>query len=211
LAASHSTDLSDTAAIDLWIQAPFHAVGVLDPRLHQVGYGSFREADGGLQMGASLDVLRGLGALQAHITFPIAWPGDGSTVALTSHTSEYPDPLSSCPGYSTPAGLPVILQIGAGDQTPDIKAHSLSQGGTALEHCLFDETSYTNSDSSAQDLGRAILGGRDAIILIPRQPLTPGATYTVSISLASGTYTWSFSVADTASPADLVQDRFLFN
>lgn len=210
LAASHSTDISDTAAIDLWIQAPFHAVGVLDPKLHQVGYGSFREADGGLQMGASLDVLRGLGSLPADISFPIAWPGEGSIVPLTSHTTEYPDPLSSCPGYVTPAGLPIILQIGSGDQTPDIKDHSLYQGSTPLEHCIFDETSYTNGDASAQELARAILGARDAIVLIPRQPLAPGATYRVSISLASGNYSWSFSVADIAAPEKSGEEGLIF-
>jgi hypothetical protein len=180
------------------MQAPFHAVGILDPRLNQVGYGSFREEDGGLQMGATLDVIRGLGGIPSGVSYPIAWPADGSTLSLTSHHTEYPDPLSSCPGYQAPTGIPILLQIGSGDQTPQVLSHSFSQGDQSLEHCIFDETNYSNVDSSAQNLGRAVLGARDAIVLIPQAPLIPGATYTVSITLASGSYTWSFNVAETA-------------
>jgi hypothetical protein len=32
-------------------------------------------------------------------------------------------------------------------------------------------------------------------VLIPRQPLTPGLSYTVSITTNGQTYTWSFEVA----------------
>lgn len=203
LAASHSSSVDDTYAIDLWMQAPFHAIGILDPRLSQVGYGSFREEDGGLQMGATLDVIRGLGELPPTVSYPIAWPADGSTVPLTSHFSEHPNPLSSCPGYQAPTGVPILLQIGPGDQTPKVLAHSFSQGDESLEHCVFDETSYNNPDSSAQNLGRAILGARDTIVLIPQQPLVLGTQYTVSIKLESGTYTWSFLVSEIANQAEI--------
>ena len=203
LAASHCSTADDTYAIDLWMQAPFHAVGILDPRLTQVGYGSFREEDGGLQMGATLDVIRGLGELPPTISYPIAWPADGSIVTLTSHFSEYPNPLSSCTGYQAPTGVPILLQIGPGDQTPKVLAHSFSQGNESLAHCVFDETSYSNPDSSAQSLGRAILGVRDTVVLIPQQPLVPGTHYTVSIKLESGTYTWSFLVSETANQAEI--------
>ncbi len=48
---SNSATSSDAYALSFWLQGPFHAVGVLDPALQQVGYGSYREADGGRQMG----------------------------------------------------------------------------------------------------------------------------------------------------------------
>jgi len=48
-------------------------------------------------------------------------------------------------------------------------------------------------------LGRAILDSRDAIVLIPKEPLYPGETYSVSISANGKTTTWSFSVSDQAS------------
>lgn len=199
LFASSSDSATDEQAIDGWMQAPFHAVGVLDPELLQVGYGAYREADGGYQTGAGLDVIRGLGDLPASITFPIPWPGDGTTVGLTQHWGETPDPLTSCPGYSAPSGLPIILQIGPGNLTPDVTAHTFTQGSTSLDHCIFDETDYANSDSSQQSLGRSILNSRDAIVLIPRDPLTPGATYSASITVNGETHTWSFTVASSAS------------
>lgn len=95
LLASSSHTATDLAAIEGWIQAPFHGVGILDPQLLQVGFGSFRELDGGFQMSAALDVLRGLQELPDAVQFPIAWPGEGAAVPITSHTGEYPNPLSS--------------------------------------------------------------------------------------------------------------------
>jgi hypothetical protein len=103
-----------------------------------------------------------------------------------------------------PSGLPIILQIGPGNLTPSVTAHSFIQGTTALEHCVFDETNYTNPDSSTQNTGRNILNSRDAIVLIPRAPLTPGATYTVSITANGQMYAWSFVVSNTAQANDKV-------
>jgi len=203
LVATSNIYASDAQAIELWMQAPFHALGIIDPELHEVGFGSFREEDGGLQMGASLDVIRGLKALPATTTYPIAWPGDGMNIPLTSHLTEYPDPLSSCPGYQRPSGLPIILQIGPGDKKPVVSSYSFKRGAQVLEACLFDETSYQNPDANSRDLGRAVLDARDAIVLIPRQPLEPGATYTASITVNGMKYTWSFSVLATASQTAL--------
>jgi hypothetical protein len=203
LMVSSSVTASDEHAIDGWMQAPFHAVGVIDPALHRVGFGSYREADGGWQMGAGLDVLRGLGSLPPTVQFPVKWPADGTTVGLTSHWGESPSPLTSCPGYSAPSGLPLLLQIGPGDRVPQVTAHSFRQGGTPLDHCVFDETSYSHPDGAQQSLGRAILDGRDAVVLIPRQPLTPGATYAVSITANGQTHTWSFAVSAAAGQGRL--------
>ncbi|HLF24749.1 MAG TPA: CAP domain-containing protein [Anaerolineae bacterium] len=200
---SSNTGITDNEAIDLWMEGPFHAVGVIDPALLQAGFGSYREADGGWQMAAALDVLRGLGSIPASVTFPIKWPSDGMTTLQRAYGgSELPDPLTGCPGYTAPSGLPIILQIGPGNLTPNVAAHSFTQGATPLEHCVFDETSYANPDGSLQSLGRAILGSRDAIVLIPRAPLAMGATYTVSITANGQTYTWSFTVSSAAQTTE---------
>ncbi|HZY45617.1 MAG TPA: CAP domain-containing protein [Anaerolineae bacterium] len=197
---SSSATVTDSYAIDFWMRAPFHAVGILDPALGQIGFGSYREADGGWQMGATLDVIRGLGAIPPAVAFPIEYPGDGATIGLRSYTGgEWPDPLSSCAGYTTPSGLPIILQIGPGNLMPSVTTHSFKQSTTSLEHCIFDETNYVNPDSTTQGVGRSVLNARDAIVLIPRSPLTAGATYTVSIATNGQTYTWAFTVASTAT------------
>lgn len=129
VAVSSSTVLSDNAAMDLWMQGPFHAVGILDPGLAVVGYGSYREADGGYQTGAALDVLRGLGNISPAVTFPVKFPGNNTTVGYKSYGGgESPNPLSSCAGYTVPTGLPILLQIGDGSLTPNVSAHSFKQG-----------------------------------------------------------------------------------
>jgi hypothetical protein len=200
LAGSYFVNESDDWAIETWMQAPFHAIGLLDTALYEVGYGSFREADGDLEMGAAIDVLRGLG-FESHpeVMFPVFWPSDGMAVPLQYHWGEYPSPLDSCPGYSSPAGLPLIVQIGPGDIIPNVTAHAFSNQSGSLEHCVFDETSYKNPDPSAQSLGRSILSVRDAIVIIPRKPLVIGEGYTASITVNGKSYTWSFSVAEPLS------------
>lgn len=200
---SSNATASDTYAIDFWMRGPFHAVALIDPALQQVGYGSYREADGGWQMAATVDVARGQGTVPPTTTFPIEYPGDGETISLLSYAGgEWPDPLAACPGYSTPTGLPIILQIGPGNLTLSVTAHSFLQGATPLEYCIFDETNYTNSDSYTQNVGRSILNRRDAVVLIPKAPLIPGANYTVSVTANGQTYAWPFT---TSSNTHLIE------
>jgi hypothetical protein len=200
VAISSSSSASDEFAIDLWMTGPFHAVGILDPQLAQTGFGSYRENIGSWRMGATLDVLRGIGNLPPGINFPIYFPKDGGQTWLTSYGgNESPDPLTSCPGYSAPSGPPIILQLGSGSDTPNVTESSFSQGSTNLEHCVFDETNYSNGDIDRQNLGRSVLNGRDAIVIMPRNPLVVGQTYTASITSNGNTYTWSFLVGSDPS------------
>jgi hypothetical protein len=190
---SSNVNATDLDAINMWMDGPFHALGILDPELHEVGFGSYRENIGSWRMGAALDVIRGLGSLPPTISFPIYFPGDGTYMPLLTHSGESPSPLTSCPGYTEPSGPPIMLQIGDGSQTPNVTATSFRENGVAREHCVFDETNYTNPDSGSQSLGRSILNMRDAIVIMPRSPLAPGAKYTVSITVNGSTYTWTFT------------------
>jgi len=193
---SSNVNATDIYAIDLWMSGPFHGLGIIDPALGVSGFGSYREADGGWQMAACLDVIRGLGAIAPSVTFPVMWPANGSTIPFDGfYGGEWPDPLTSCSGYLSPSGPPIFLQIGPGNQTPNVTSHTIKQGSTTLENCEFDETNYANPDSSAQSLGRNILGMRDAIVLMPKNPLTSGMTYTISIINSGTTYTWSITVS----------------
>lgn len=194
IAVSSSTAATDHFAIDLWMTGPFHAIGVIDPKLAQTGFGSYRENIGTWKMGATLDVLRGRGTLPPGTSFPIYFPQDGGQYWLTRYNgNETPDPLTSCPGYTAPSGPPVMLQLGSGSLTPSVTASSFARGSTPLEHCIFDETNYVNGNSSFQSLGRSVLNSRDAIVLMPRYPLEVGQTYTASITANGAVYTWSFS------------------
>jgi uncharacterized protein YkwD len=193
---SSNAGATDIYAVDLWMSGPFHGVGIIDPALTVSGFGSYRGGTGTWQMGACLDVIRGLGSIPPSVTFPLKWPGDGGIMPYTAYGgTEAPDPLTSCPGYSAPSGPPIYLQIGAGNQTPNVTSYSFHRGTTSLDVCEFDETNYVNPNSSYQNLGRSVLNMRDAIILMPRNRLTPGATYTVSITNSGTMYSWAFTVS----------------
>lgn len=201
---SSNINMGVEEAIDMWMQGPFHALGILDPALRETGFGIYREAVGVRHFGATLDVLRGRSAVPETVTFPVMWPGDGATVHLTTFPgNEFPDPLSSCPGYTAPTGLPIIVQFGNGTTTPRVTASSFKQGTTELPHCVFDETTYTHPDPAFQSWGRNLLNARDAVVVIPRDPLQPGFSYTVSLTVNGMPLTWTFFVAttDVKSPA----------
>lgn len=192
LFGSDDANDSDRWVIDAWMQSPFHAVGLLDPRLRQVGYGSYRGTGGESETGAALNVIAGIE--ETPTAYPVFWPANRSTVPLDRHWGGYPNPLSSCPGYAPPSGLPLIVQFGPGDRDPVVTASSLTADGQPLAHCVFSESTYRNPDPSAQSHGRSVLAARDAVVLVPQAPLTPGVRYTVSITAADATHVWSFGV-----------------
>lgn len=196
LAGSTSPLEPESWAVDTWMQAPFHALGILDPALQQVGFGIHRARDGRIQTAAGLDVIRGRNAAPAAaVRYPVLWPADGASVPLSAHTAEYPSPLTSCPGYTAPSGLPLIVQLGSGSRLPRVVGSYVGEETQALEHCVFDEGTYRNGRAIEQRLGRRILASRDAVVLIPRRPLRPGATYRVVLEVAGHLrLDWRFTV-----------------
>jgi hypothetical protein len=154
-------------------------------------------------MAAVLDVIRGFNPGAAS-RFPVRWPNENASVYLRRVLpNASPNPLTHCPGYDWPigapeVGLPVILQLGTGSAisaggTPQFETRFLDNG-VERQHCVFDENTYLNSNPAEQESGRAILAARDAIVLIPRQPLDYGHTYTVSIRAYGQINAWSFRV-----------------
>ena len=195
LAGSTRDDEPEWWAVDLWMQAPFHALGILDPALTHVGFGIHRARGGFIQTAAGLDVIRGRAA-RTEVTYPILWPGDGVSVPLAAHTDEDPSPLTSCEGYRAPSGLPLIVQTGSGSKVPEVLGSLVLDETGPLEHCWFTETTYRNPSASEQALGRSVLASRDAIIIVPRRPLRNGSTYRVVLELArEQRIDWSFRVA----------------
>jgi len=199
LAGSSSPMEPDFWAVDMWMQAPFHAIGILDPALQQVGFGIYRAPDGKIQTAAGLDVIRGRTILPTTVSYPIVWPADGTTVPIGMHTTEYPSPLSSCAGYKAPTGLPLIVQIGAGAGVPRVTHTAISNGTRWLHHCVFDESTYRNRNGVEERLGRTILASRDAIVLIPREPLEFGLRDRVQVEVNGQQINWTFGVDHTAN------------
>ncbi len=198
---SEEPAMDGARAFDAWMTGPFHALGILDPRLDRVGFGLWNEADGtGWQSAAVLNVLSGLAAqVPEGVSFPLFFPGPGAVIHLLEYPGrESPDPLAhgGCSGFEAPTGLPLVVQLGSdplGARTPDVTGASLDAGdGTSLEVCWFSEATYSNPDGEAQDRARTVLDTRDAVVIIPRDPLEPGRTYTASVTADGRTYTWSF-------------------
>lgn len=194
LAGSSNAAEPDVWAVDLWMQAPFHALGLLNPSLERVGFGIHRAAGGSIQTAAGLDVQRGRNTMDTRRKFPVLWPANGATVPIGMHTTEYPDPLTTCRDYSAPAGLPVIVQLGPGSVTPRVTASWFMDGSRPLRHCVFDENTYRNGNKVDQRLGRSVLDAHDAIVLIPRDPLKSGQTYRVVIDANGQRIDWTFRV-----------------
>jgi hypothetical protein len=139
-------------------------------------------------------VISGIGDLPNGTQFPILWPGDGTTSWLTTYGgNEAPDPLANCGGYNDPTGAPVYMLFGEKNPTPQVLASSLQRDGTPLQHCVFTGGTYSNADPGQQALGRSVLSGRGAVVVIPREPLSEGQ-YAVSVTVDGQTYNWSFRV-----------------
>jgi hypothetical protein len=198
---SSTTNTSDVQAIDWWMQAPFHAMGLMDPRLMSTGFGSYREVKSGWQEGAAVDTLRGNSWSGGQ--YPVYFPGNGASEPLTTYGGgEYPDPLQACPGYSASTGLPVFIEVG-GNVATSASAHSFTGNGVALQHCVIDSNSpYVGSG----------LTGRGGVIVVPRQPLQWGVKYVVALTVNGTPYTWSFTVGNfvhcataSLSPATVTQ------
>jgi hypothetical protein len=185
--------LTGRDAIDGWMTAPFHALGLIDPTLGQVGFGLYAKRDAprdAIKAAATLDVIRGR---TGRWTAPVMFPADGKTLPYTDFPGqESPDPLTSCPGYTAPTGPPIMLLLGA---TPTVTDFAVTRDGAPAprESCLITETTYTNPDSDVQAATRRGLAMRHAIILFPRAPLA-GGVYDVSITADGTTYAWSFTV-----------------
>jgi hypothetical protein len=182
-------------AIVDWMRGPFHRFSLLAPHLRSVGYGDYCEKGFCIAtMNVRSDVddsPSGVGVLAS----PIVYPPDGGVIDQTAFNGEWPDPLTSCPGYAPPAGYAITLELGSID-VPEISSYSLTFNGKPpqkLDTCLITPDNYTNPDANAQTVTRGILRHYGAIVLVPRLPLETG-TYDVALTAGGHTYSWSFSV-----------------
>jgi len=189
------TDPPETAdstwAIEDWITAPFHRMWLLDPALRQIGYGQYCERG---VCAAALNVRSGVDTKPASFA-PVMYPPNGATIhngTFSTEQSEWPDPLATC-GYHTPTGVPITLQIGA-MTSETIRQFSLTRNGAAVESCAFDASSYKSADQVAYQRVTKQLAHFAAIVMVPKEPLVPGATYAVKIVASGQTYSWWFAV-----------------
>jgi hypothetical protein len=187
--------------IDGWMDIPFHRLSLISPYLRRSGYGRYCEGAG---CAAALDTLSDRSRLPEYpvpFAHPLEFPPPDATIGMRSLSSEWPDPLTACPGYARPAGLAVTLALGA-EVDARLGAFRLVRDGASsagspanLEVCGFDASSYNNPEPVAQQRGRDVLHAFGAVVMIPRAPLDKGVGYTVSMAVNGQEYKWSFSTA----------------
>lgn len=142
--------------------------------------------------------------VRKYLKWPIQFPPPDGSFPLGSYDGgrESDDPLSPCAGYKAPTGLPIVLSLGQGlNVTAAIKleSYSLMEGAQQLESCGYDAFSYTNQNPQVQQTARNLLRLRLAAVVIPREPLQAGHTYTVSMTADSKEYKWSFKIGPGGS------------
>jgi len=195
--ANSGTNLTSVAresdAIDSWMQAPLHAIGLLRDNLKTTGYATAISDRTG-QAHTGLDVINGLvGSRQKVITFP----GDGAIVRLNKFEGESPDPRESCgKDWENFRGLPIFASL---ISTPprDITGKLVTPDGKTLlpgsELCVVTQYSWVSTDRIIS-YGNQIMADEKLVLLIAKSPLNTGK-HSVSISGAGmSPLNWSFTV-----------------
>lgn len=181
--ASTASSMSDATAIDGWMGAPFHALGMLDPRLRASGFGNSSEGSGGsgIRTASTLDIIRGLDYSIPWPSTPTVWPATGSTVPIGTYPGyEWPDPLSACPSWwRAPVGLPVLMMF---PDAPTNVSAAMTSDGVPVEVCIVTQHSYVNASATEQSLGRSILASRNAVFVMARNPLGNGVPHILNVT-----------------------------
>lgn len=155
-----------TAGVAAWEPPPYHRMALLNPRLLATGYWS--EFGLACMNVTDTDSERRTAELQAY-TYPASGQQD---VATAFACNESPNPCLTVPGNDgrTPTGFNISVQFNG----PWAQVTQVQVGRAAITAVPGTAVPLTvDSRSSAL---------RSGFLIIPRQPLTPGTTYSVSAS-----------------------------
>jgi uncharacterized protein YkwD len=184
----------ESEAIDSWMKAPLHTMGLLRDNLKTTGYASvLNERTGFYETG--LDVINGLvGSRTKTVTFP----GDGSFVRLNSFDGEYPDPRESCGSdWKQFRGLPLLASFLVSPSI-DVRAVLKTPSGQVLSNssdlCVVSEHTWTTSDSIYGPAGSSIMRADHIVLVIPRAPLEAGLHNVEITGSGMQALSWKFTV-----------------
>jgi hypothetical protein len=224
--ATRKIDLSGAELVDRLMTMPFSGLIPMVPQFSIVGLGAYCDPGqcaivipGRLALEKSVRIALydgpasdrfwnpSLGLIPmetGRLRSPVEFPPDGATVNLQSYSGgDYPDPLSSCPGYKAPTGTPISIQLGQGygpDGSLEVSSDSVTRDGGEIETCLITAASYAGRNPEQTKLGKARLARIGAAVILPREPLASGH-YKVALKEADKLYEWGFTVAAPAGPA----------
>ena len=179
---------SPEQAIDLWIEGPFHRLGLMRPSWRTTGFAlESGMRDGEMRWGATLNVIGGLtGSSSAN--WPVVWPNARQTVAtsfLQFERIEWPDPAVGCVNSrSTDYGTIITASFGPGAPAKVKSVRLRALGGESVPLCK--ETAATYKADDYTDVGWRLLEENNTVMVLPRVVLSPGTTYVGRISLKDG-------------------------
>lgn len=195
-----------TSPVDRLFSAPFHAVGMLKNEQTSVGIGTF--AQYAAKYPDYITIPTGVTSNGRRTAKVVTFPANEATTDLARYSgSEWPNPLTACQDAAfdpKTTGLPLIAMTGTWQETT-VTSASLKVDGRTVPTCSYGSTQYVNTQddsgsypggpASAQSIGRNILKGAGAVLLIPNEPLIPGNTYSASVTFNGQTISWNFNTA----------------
>ncbi|HYN34692.1 MAG TPA: CAP domain-containing protein, partial [Ilumatobacteraceae bacterium] len=191
VAVSSNANATARNHIDLWMSGPFHAIGVLRSSLTQTGFGLCTSPPNPSattwKSAGTLDVVRGNNWGAPKPPTPVVFPGNGSTTSLTRFVAETPDPRTFCNWGGRSVGLPLIALMPSAVTAANA---TLNGPNGPIPTCVLHKANTTSTAS-------AILGGDNAVVIVPDSPLVAGA-YSVTVGSNGGNAAWSFNVDPNA-------------
>ena len=194
---------TERAAIESWMRAPFHAIGILRPGLRRSAFASRNGA-------AGLDVIRGLEYQEPE---QVLFPGAGARVPLTTFGGESPDPRESCPELAAgggEVGVPIIAMLA--EPPPDDVAAELTMPDGAVRRgtsvCVITSHTYRTSDAVYGETGRSILQSENAVFVISSTPLKAGRNRVVLRAAGTTLADWAFSVVVPPAPPAALRSTY---
>jgi uncharacterized protein YkwD len=191
VAVSSNSSTSARKHIDLWMSGPFHAIGILRHSLQQASFGLCASPPNPTntpwRSAATLDVVRGNRWGSPRPATPIVFPGNGATTSMTRFIAESPDPRTFCGWSGQAVGLPLIAMM---PSTVASASATLTGPSGPLPTCVLHAANTSGTASS-------ILGGDNAVVVVPAAPLASGS-YSVVVTSDGGTANWTFHVDPTA-------------
>ncbi len=162
-------------AVDRWMRTFYHRIGLLDPNLHYVGYGS----SGSYQV---MNALHGRIRGEFSAPYTVLYPQPGAQEIIGHFENEIPWPV---PGDDS-LGIPITVEFfGPGSYELD-----------AVEGWLQDLSTHSLVPTYLQYPGKPLLADWDlpgVIALIPVDPLEGGHRYRVHVSALLNREPWKQS------------------
>jgi len=181
-------------AIDSWMQAPFHAIGLLRQGLKSVGFDrEFNPTTGLYGFGMNI-----FGNLNLGKTKIILFPGNRSYSRLDSFQGESPDSRQACGSHwKKYMGLPLWVSLLTSPPT-HITAKLITPSGKILKSgsdlCIVDERNFFTTDRVDGPAGRAIIKSEHLVLVFPKKSLTPGLQKISLAMTGKSSISWAFTV-----------------